>query len=207
LLAPDPVFQLVNQYAYANGNPVWFWDPDGASAQLAIGITMGVALFTASAGAVSGNVPVTLFSVAVIVGLVVPPSRTGAAAPATLATLSRFGPNVLPVQAVLYGFSAGQALQGAFASDFGGLTDPFGDRPRAPTPHPDPYPPQRKEVDVQPEARLTGGVGVGGPGTPGGCSPAALASVPGAEARRLLALLVPLEILLGLALVGSRRRR
>ncbi|MAE93814.1 MAG: hypothetical protein CL910_04070 [Deltaproteobacteria bacterium] len=28
-LAPDPVFQLVNQYAYTLGNPVHYWDPDG----------------------------------------------------------------------------------------------------------------------------------------------------------------------------------
>ena len=28
-LAPDSVFQLVNQYAYADGNPIWYWDPDG----------------------------------------------------------------------------------------------------------------------------------------------------------------------------------
>jgi RHS repeat-associated protein len=29
-LSPDPVFQLINAYAYTLGNPVWFWDPDGA---------------------------------------------------------------------------------------------------------------------------------------------------------------------------------
>ena len=34
-LAPDPVFQLVNQYAYADGNPIWYWDPDGRLAELA----------------------------------------------------------------------------------------------------------------------------------------------------------------------------
>ncbi len=31
-LAPDPIYQLVNQYAYALGNPVQFWDPSGAQA-------------------------------------------------------------------------------------------------------------------------------------------------------------------------------
>jgi RHS repeat-associated protein len=30
-LSPDPVFQLLNQYAYTLGNPVWYWDPDGAA--------------------------------------------------------------------------------------------------------------------------------------------------------------------------------
>ncbi len=29
-LSPDPVFQLVNAYAYAGGNPLWFSDPGGA---------------------------------------------------------------------------------------------------------------------------------------------------------------------------------
>jgi RHS repeat-associated protein len=29
-LSPDPVYNAVNQYAYAQGNPVFFWDPDGS---------------------------------------------------------------------------------------------------------------------------------------------------------------------------------
>ena len=31
-LAPDPIHQLINQYAYTLGNPVEFWDPSGAQA-------------------------------------------------------------------------------------------------------------------------------------------------------------------------------
>jgi RHS repeat-associated protein len=30
-LSPDPLFQIVNQFAYTLGNPVWFSDPDGRS--------------------------------------------------------------------------------------------------------------------------------------------------------------------------------
>jgi RHS repeat-associated protein len=30
-LSPDPLFQIVNQFAYTLGNPVWFSDPDGKS--------------------------------------------------------------------------------------------------------------------------------------------------------------------------------
>jgi RHS repeat-associated protein len=30
-LSPDPLFQIVNQFAYTLGNPVWFADPDGTS--------------------------------------------------------------------------------------------------------------------------------------------------------------------------------
>jgi hypothetical protein len=29
-LSPDPVFNAMNQYARAQGNPVFMWDPDGA---------------------------------------------------------------------------------------------------------------------------------------------------------------------------------
>ncbi|MEE3328297.1 MAG: RHS repeat-associated core domain-containing protein, partial [Myxococcota bacterium] len=28
-LSPDPLYQLVNQFSYTLGNPVFFWDPDG----------------------------------------------------------------------------------------------------------------------------------------------------------------------------------
>jgi RHS repeat-associated protein len=31
-LSPDPVFNAVNQYAYAQGNPVFLWDPTGRCA-------------------------------------------------------------------------------------------------------------------------------------------------------------------------------
>jgi RHS repeat-associated protein len=34
-LSPDPIFQTVNQFAYTLGNPVWFSDPDGFSADAA----------------------------------------------------------------------------------------------------------------------------------------------------------------------------
>ena len=32
-LSPDPVFQIVNQFAYTLGNPLWFSDPDGRSSE------------------------------------------------------------------------------------------------------------------------------------------------------------------------------
>jgi RHS repeat-associated protein len=44
-LSPDPVFQLVNQYTYTLGNPVFFWDPDGALSRLTRASLAGVAAF------------------------------------------------------------------------------------------------------------------------------------------------------------------
>ncbi|MEE2674992.1 MAG: RHS repeat-associated core domain-containing protein [Myxococcota bacterium] len=32
-LSQDPVFQLVNQYSYTLGNPIWWWDPDGTQSE------------------------------------------------------------------------------------------------------------------------------------------------------------------------------
>jgi RHS repeat-associated protein len=46
-LSPDPLFQLVNQFAYTLGNPVWFEDADGLTAAAndsAQGIADGLAL-------------------------------------------------------------------------------------------------------------------------------------------------------------------
>ena len=34
-LSPDPIFQIVNQFAYTLGNPIWFSDPDGFSSDAA----------------------------------------------------------------------------------------------------------------------------------------------------------------------------
>jgi len=42
-LSPDPVLQVVNQYAYALANPVAFWDPDGREIQPS-GFYWGVAV-------------------------------------------------------------------------------------------------------------------------------------------------------------------
>src|SRR4029453_2029193 len=163
-LAPDPVFQLVSQYAYAGGNPIWFWDPDGRAAELAVGITMGIAASAVVIGTVTGNVPLVAFSASVMIGLVVPPSPTGVAAPGALAGALRIT-GVLPVmQAALWGFSAGQALQAAFNNDFEGLWDPFGDRPKPPDfPHP------RKQVDIRVDSPSAASIGLTPPGTPIGC--------------------------------------
>jgi RHS repeat-associated protein len=55
-LEPDPVPHILNQYAYAGSNPIWFWDPDGRKSDAviamdvglsAMGMTLGIVLLTA----------------------------------------------------------------------------------------------------------------------------------------------------------------
>jgi RHS repeat-associated protein len=178
-LAPDPIFQLVSQYSYADGNPVWFWDPGGESARLAVTVTMGLALAGACVGAATGNLPLVVFSASVVVGLVVPPSATAGVGSAGLGQALRIAKAPGPSWALFGGFAVGQGLQAAFQTDFGGLWDPFGDRPEPPD-----FPRMKKEIDVRsiPSAAATGGFVTGGP--TGGCSPAALASTPAPLARR-----------------------
>ncbi|MGH7288526.1 MAG: RHS repeat domain-containing protein, partial [Myxococcota bacterium] len=52
-LSQDPVFNAVNQYAYAQGNPVFFWDPDGA--QLSEAQASGVYSVAGFGGAIAGT--------------------------------------------------------------------------------------------------------------------------------------------------------
>jgi RHS repeat-associated protein len=49
-LSPDPLFQIVNQFAYTLGNPVWFSDPDGASAEANATVNANIADGLALAG-------------------------------------------------------------------------------------------------------------------------------------------------------------
>ncbi len=51
-LAPDPIEHLVNAYAYAHGNPVWFWDPSGASKAIAVARFAGATIGSAFGGVV-----------------------------------------------------------------------------------------------------------------------------------------------------------
>jgi hypothetical protein len=58
-ISPDPVFQLLNQYSYTLGNPIWFWDPDGQmSAETSAAVNAGgrAMLMTLSVVAVAMSV-------------------------------------------------------------------------------------------------------------------------------------------------------
>lgn len=74
-LAPDPVYQTLNQFAYTLGNPIWYWDPTGRSWQAAVGLSSGAAALVntgilvatgfglaAASGPVSAVVLVALFT-------------------------------------------------------------------------------------------------------------------------------------------------
>ena len=49
-LSPDPIFSDINQYAYTLGNPVWWWDPDGAAATAVAAVALTVVLVAAVLG-------------------------------------------------------------------------------------------------------------------------------------------------------------
>jgi hypothetical protein len=44
-LEPDPIPNLLNQYTYTIGNPIWFWDPDGRKSDAMVAADGGGAAF------------------------------------------------------------------------------------------------------------------------------------------------------------------
>jgi RHS repeat-associated protein len=185
-LAPDPVFQLVSQHVYADGNPVWFWDPDGHAPQvsgfaLGLGVAgqqLGVALiaFGGPAGAVTG-VTVYVVSSTYLIGLTAP--HVGNEGVLRLAgTLGSLLEKPWSLGgAAITGFNIGQATQ----------RPPVGG------------PPGPKQFKDETPA-LTLGVP---PVTPG-CSPASLAGAPRAD--RLIVPLAGVQLVI-LGVLGWQRVR
>lgn len=176
-LSPDPVFGAVNQFSYALGNPIRFWDPDGAFPQP----------LTAE------QVDAVLTAEAVLFG--------GIAATAGGLAAIGLAPEAL-VAAGLAGAIAAIAVGGYFA--YRGLHDAFsapepGGGPckrRCGGPQP-----SKQRRDIQIEIEVAGG----DLGQPGGCTPAALARLP--DMGRFLIFLVPAQLLLGCLLLRSRHAR
>jgi RHS repeat-associated protein len=68
-LSPDPILQIVNQYSYTLGNPVWFSDPDGADGTATAVAVGSVALAVADVTAVVAAGPIVSVTGAVAVGI------------------------------------------------------------------------------------------------------------------------------------------
>jgi RHS repeat-associated protein len=171
-LSPDPLFQIVNQFAYTLGNPVWFSDPDGRSTEA----NEAASGFEAMIG--------TLSLIGAVFGL--------------LAVVLRFGPvpqfqllsMVFSLISALIALLIALALLFGRPSTIGGPTTPSGGGGGG---------------GGSAGGSSSGGASAGGTGSVGsGCSPDRLTAVP--RARGWLAVLLPLQLLLGFLLLRRRRQ-
>jgi RHS repeat-associated protein len=108
-LAPDPVAQLVNAYAYALGNPVWFWDPSG---QASLGVNLASAA-AAIAGAAIGR------AAGAATGAVIGGAIGGPPGAAIGALIGAY------VGATVFGQAAGLMVYQAATGERGGTFKPF----------------------------------------------------------------------------------
>jgi RHS repeat-associated protein len=199
-LAPDPVYQVVNQYGYTLGDPVHFWDPSGrevAALTVARGIAAGAAIAgtVGVASALTLGAPVAVFAVAalgasgVYAGLLVPYSVQSAATAGGIGAVLRY-----PYGSAFGGFMAGQALQAALAEP---MVPPRGAEerpPRPPTP-PDPPGPTTKQLDL----RLAP--------SEFGCSPTGIAASTPAVPRTLWMAAALVQLVAALRVARRSRRR
>jgi RHS repeat-associated protein len=147
-LSPDPLFQIVNQFSYTLGNPVWFSDPDGTSPE--------------ANDAVSGfdSLVGTLAVIAAALGV--------------LAVLLRFGP--LPhLHAIAAVFGLVSALLGLLIALMLLFGKP---RSKSGHANPVVQPTSGGGAGGTGGGGGSGGGGGGGGGSVGGCSPAQLTAVP-----------------------------
>jgi RHS repeat-associated protein len=205
-LAPDPVLQRVGQHAYADGNPVWFWDPDGRAARSSVGFAIGVGVvgmhvglaviaFGAAPVAITAGAAIYAYSAAYTLGAVAPDASAlagfNSVVAATIALGARaWAPASIPA-AGLSGFEAGQTFQGfrvhsppqprAYKDDARGVPGRGGAVP----------------VDAN-------GWSVSGPTAAPGCSPVSLADGP--RARELIVRLAGVQLALALALFWQRSK-
>ena len=179
-LAPDPVFQLVNQYAYTLGNPVQFWDPSGTSplstiAWANVDFVTGVLL----AGAELTPFGAAVLSILFLAAILSAAFEDNAAMSAGGATAAGAAAGAAGGGGAAGGAAGGGGADGGGAGggDGGGGGGGGG----------------------------SGGSIGGGGGSGGGCAPVALASASQASPWLLFAL-AALELALGLRVQSSRRR-
>lgn len=184
-LSQDPVFQELNAYSYTLGNPVHFWDPDGAEQGVAragvwFGITF-VGLVAVTVGAAAG--PLGLWAVAVAVYV-----HALAAYDLGVAIDAAVDPIELP---------AGPGDLGGGGGGDGDGHDPGSSGPRT-------GPRTVKTITISIDG--TGGEPPAESSGTGGCAPARLAtSLP--DLGWLLGVLLPLQLLLAGFALAQRRRR
>lgn len=184
-LSPDPIFQFINQYTYTLGNPVMYWDPDGAQG----------AFF-------SNETEVKGF----IAGMSVIACVVGVFSPAAMAPIGAFTAVVVWIDAA--------SFQPDPAPNFTLPTLPPSNVPPGSPPGPPPGPKgpsgqkKRLEIRLGPIEREGGqGGGLGGSGDSfgpplGSCSPTTLRGVP--NLGWVFFVLIPLQLLLGLAILRKR---
>jgi RHS repeat-associated protein len=212
-LAPDPIVQILNQYAYADGNPVWYWDPDGRSANTAVAFALGVGVVGTGAGvaviavaaigtgiaaplALAAGLSVIVFSEAFMVGAVAPDSAIvgmlGKLGGGYSTIFVRQAPLLFgPLAAAFGGFAAGQSFKQDFI-----LADPTQKEKGCRCPgDPNGEWGQTKELELRVVIPDTG------------CSPASLTRVPLPRARRWIGVLLVLQGILFSAWLLTRRTR
>jgi RHS repeat-associated protein len=176
-LSQDPVFSELNQYAYTLGNPVQLWDPDGMHAETVAEAQWEVVRAShLFSGAVVGIVLAPLYAPLPLVAI-----------PLALGALFVTGVDLGNALSELHELRS--APDGGGPGSGGGGGSPPGAGGRAPAP-------ADKSVEIYVEATVEAPSAT--------CAPARLASgVP--DLRRLLALLVPLQLVLTCAVLRRRR--
>jgi len=208
-LSPDPIYQLINQYAYAFGNPVRFWDPSGREPSLTPAQTVSVAL---------AGVATQLATAAIVLALT--PGGQGASV--------LLGKTALVVGGLGLGILLGEAILAELGSlgegggpGGGGGGGSGGGRGGSGGGGGGSGPQQQRELDLFIEVQagvgsfggipeVVFGVGHGAPtaaaagGGGGGCAPVALTSPVNPATLYLLA---AFNLLLGLRVMAVRARR
>lgn len=198
-LAPDPLFALLNQYSYTFGDPILLSDPTGAASEADLQLYLSLlAIGFGAAGGIAGAVGAPTF---VVIGLTVTAASFAAAAAFQAYSASAFS---LEISGASFAYSgAGVAIAGA--GPLGSVTGAVGSTAGGAGTGGS----SSGGAGGAASAAGSSGAGNGGAGGGGGgaigCAPTDLPAVP--NLGWLLAVLVPLQLLLGAWVLRRRERR
>jgi RHS repeat-associated protein len=198
-LAPDPVYQIVGQYAYADGNPVQIWDPAGR-AGFAVGVATAAAMYAGSEiGAMAGGASGTVIGGA-LGGLVAGPVGAGLGAGAGGFAGRWLGRIVFSQAAGLFVHQALTGTRGGRFHVLPGFSNGSGDASGSGLTAPEGFEQRmaefelgkRLELEIGPEISPIPGLGTTEPGSEflggsTGCAPTAPVAAPDVRALGLLA--------------------